>query len=181
MRKSLTTSLSMASVLFAFSVAQAGDVKVAGVHLCCGQCVKIVGKTLKGVKGVTDVVCDRTAKPKTVSFTAADDKAAKAGVAALAKAGFHGAAAHGDKKLAFPKSGAKKGAKADAVTLNGVHLCCGQCVKAIGKLFKEFDGVSSVKCDRKGRTVVLIGSDIDVSAAVAALNKTGFHGTIKKK
>jgi hypothetical protein len=41
--------------------------------------------------------------------------------------------------------------------------------------------VSDVKCDRKARTVKLTGDGIDVSAVVAALNKAGFHGTIKKK
>ena len=94
--------------------------------------------------------------------------------------GFHGAAAHGDKKLAFPASGAKKGDKADVVTLKGVHLCCGNCVKIIAATYKGFDGVT-VACYRKARTVSLTGSGIDVVKAVAALNKAGFHGTIAKK
>lgn len=160
------------------SVAQAGEVTVKGVHLCCGQCVKAVGSALGEVDGISGAACDRDAK--TVSFQAAGADAAKAGVKALAKAGFHGKAAHGDKKIAFPKSGAKKGEKADSVTVTGVHLCCGQCVKGVAKALEGVDGKSGAKCDREARTVTVTGSGIEVLAIVKALNKAGFHGTVKK-
>jgi len=50
------------------------------VHLCCGQCVKAVAGILNdaGVKGA----CDQ--KAKTVTITAADDKAAQKALDALA-------------------------------------------------------------------------------------------------
>ena len=58
------------------------------------------------MSGVSGVKVDRGAK--SITFTAADDKGAEAGIKALAKGGFYGSAKHGDKKLSFPDSGAKK-------------------------------------------------------------------------
>ena len=160
------------------SGARAAEVAVKGVHLCCGMCVKSVAKALGDVKGVSGAACDR--KAKTVTFAAVDGKAAKAGIGALAKAGFHGAASHGDKKVKFPASGAKKGAKTESLTLNSVHLCCGGCVKIVGTALAKAAGDAKVACDTKAKTVTVTGKGIDVNAIVAALNKAGFHGSLKK-
>jgi copper chaperone CopZ len=175
--KTIRLTAAVAMVLMLTAAANAGQVTVKGVHLCCGQCVNDVNDILGDVAGVSNVASDRDSK--TVSFTAADEKAAKAGVDALAKGGFHGAAAHGDKEIAFPDSGAKKGAKADTVTISGVHLCCGACVNAVKKILEGVDGASTIDIDRNAKTVKLTGSGIDVSNAVATLNKGGFHGTVK--
>jgi periplasmic mercuric ion binding protein len=63
------------------------------------------------------------------------------------------------------------------VELKGTHLCCGQCVKAVGDILKKIDGVSG-KCDQKAGTVTITAKD-DESAqkAVDALAAGGFHGT----
>jgi len=177
MRK--TVALSGLVLLFLVSTTQAADVKVKGAHLCCGQCVKAVGKALGNVKGVSGAKCDRNAK--TITFDAANPKAAKAGINALAKAGFFGKATVGGKKASFPPSGAKKGQKADKVVLQSVHLCCGGCIKAVGKATKNVKGADSVKCDRKKSTVTLTGEGISVEQAVAALNKAGFYARVGKK
>jgi copper chaperone CopZ len=150
---------------------------VKGVHLCCPSCVSAVDEALGGVQGVSNVAADRDSK--LVTFTAADAKAAQAGVNALAQAGFHGAASHGKDAVPFPASGAKPGDKADAVTLAGVHLCCGACVTDAQKALADLDGVSVIDIDRNAATIKLSGSEIDVPAAVKALNAGGFHATIK--
>lgn len=159
----------------------AGDVKVEKTHLCCGACVKGVAQALDGVEGVSGVACDRDTK--VVTFAAADEKAAQAGVDALGKAGYHGDAKHGDKKVEFPSSGAKKDQKANRIVLTGVHLCCGACVKAVATAIDEaeIEGVEGKACDRKKKTVTVEGNDVDVLAVVKALNKAGFHGTLEKK
>lgn len=176
MNKAIKTSLAMFALLVTVSTVQAGDVTVKGVHLCCGACVKGVAKALGGVDGVSDASCDRPGK--TVTFAAANDKAAQAGIDALAKAGFHGTATHGDKKVAFPASGVKKGAKADEVTFTNVHLCCGGCVNGAKKALADI--ATNFSADRGSNSVTLKGSDIDVAAAAAALNEAGFHATVKK-
>lgn len=165
-------------VLALSATASAGKVEVKGVHICCGQCVKLVDKALTGVAGVTNGKGDMAAK--IVTFDAAADKAAEAGIKALADGGFHGAARHGDKDLAFPASGAKQDGKASSINLGSVHLCCGQCVTAVNKAVKAVDGVSDVAADREKFTVTVSGTNVSVAAVVKALNDAGFHAIVKE-
>lgn len=173
--------IAIASLLFVVTsanVSEAARVTVKGVHLCCGACVAGVDEALGDLEGVSNVAADRNSK--TVTFTAADDKAAQNGINALAKAGFHGSAVHGEKKINFPASGAKKGEKASKITLTGLHLCCGACVTGAQKALEDVKGATTIEFDRKTKEARIIGKDIDVTAAVAALNKGGYHGTLKR-
>lgn len=67
------------------------------------------------------------------------------------------------------------------VELKGTHLCCGQCVKAVGEILKKVEGVTGV-CDQKAGTVTITAKD-DAAAqkALDALTEGGFHGTIDSK
>jgi|SRR5579871_3111682 len=156
---------------------QASDLAVKGVHLCCGQCVSLAKEALTGIDGVSDVNVDRSAK--SITLKAADEKAAKAAIEKLADAGFHGAATLDTKEIAFPESGAKKGDKAKTVVISGVHLCCPACVEGVKTALKDREDIKDQQFDRTARTVTLTGSDVDIVAAIAALNKAGFHGIIK--
>lgn len=178
--KLLSIAAAAALLLPAFgAVAQAGSVNVKGVHLCCGACVRDAGDALDGIKGVTDVVANRDAK--IVTFKAADDAAAQAGVKALAEAGFHGKATHGDKPLPLPPAGKyKKTDVAPKVVFTGVHLCCGGCVNGAREALEDVKGAKQIDIDRTGSQVTISGDEINVAEAVAALNAGGFHGTIKK-
>lgn len=62
------------------------------------------------------------------------------------------------------------------VELKGTHLCCGQCVRAVGDILKGVEGVTG-KCDQKAGTVTITAKD-DAAAqkAVDALAAGGFHG-----
>lgn len=173
MIRSLALCVGLAIALVGSAV-WAAEVKITNVHVCCGACVKAVNATLKDVAGVSN---SKAADDGTVSFDAADEKAAAAGIAALAKAGFHGNAKSGDKALEFPAVVIEKGAKADAVTIAGLHLCCGQCYKATDAALKDLGTVTS---DKQAKTVTVTGKGIDVAAVIAALNKAGFHGTVAK-
>src|SRR5262249_20074192 len=103
--------LSAAGMLGAAALAET-KVEVKDVHLCCGACVKGVGKALKGVDGVKGV-CDRDAK--TVTITATNETTAQKAIDALAAAGFHGRP--DTKAVRFPRdSGATKG-KVTSLTL----------------------------------------------------------------
>ncbi len=165
-------ALSVAASLVFSGVLSAAEVKISGVHICCGACVKAVTASLKDVAGVTKAGAEEDG---TVTFDAADEKAAAAGIAALAKAGFHGAAKSGGKELAFPAVTVKE-AKADSVTLTGIHLCCGGCYTAANDALK---GIGAVTSDKKAKTVTVTGKGLDVAAILAALNKAGFHGEVK--
>jgi copper chaperone CopZ len=157
----------------------AGQVTVKGVHLCCGRCAADVATALKDVPGVSAVAADRNSK--VVTFAVTDAKAARAGVDALAKAGVGGEATHGEKALAFPDNGAKAGTKADRVTFQGVHLCCGGCVNGAKKAVQGVKGAEKIEVDRQAQTVVLIGSGIDVGEAAKALAAGGYYGKVEGK
>ncbi len=176
--KSTSFLTAVAALAFLNVAARAGEVKIDGVHICCGQCVNIAQKTLKDVAGVSDAKASKDSG--TITLTAADDKAAAAAIDALAKAGFRGNAKHGDKVLDFPGSNADKGAKADAITITGVHLCCPACYGAAEKALKSVDGVTAVASDKKTKTLEVTGKGVDVNAALAALFAAGFQASVKK-
>lgn len=125
----------LAVVALMASNASADKVEVKGPHICCAQCVNVVGKILGGVDGVSEVNAD--AKTKTVTFTAKDAVTAKAGINALIKAGFNGQATSDGKEVKIELPAVAKGDKVDSVTVKDVHVCCGACQSAINKLFKD--------------------------------------------
>src|SRR5262245_33441748 len=67
------------------------------------------------------------------------------------------------------------------VVLKETHLCCGQCVRAVGDILKKVDGVTG-KCDQKAMTVTITAKD-DAAAqkALDALAAGGFHGKTDSK
>ena len=152
-------------------------VEVKGPHICCKQCIKVVGGILGKVDGVSDAKCDITAK--TVTFTAKDDATAKAAVKALFDGGFFGTAAADGKEVKVDAPAPKKGDKADKVAVADVHVCCGQCQNAIKKLFKD---ATVTFTDPKGpqRTVRIEGTGLDSGEVIDALRKAGFNGTVAK-
>jgi copper chaperone CopZ len=149
-------------------------VQLKGVHLCCDACVDAVGKTLKGVDGVTGE-CDT--KLKTVTITAPDDKTAQKALDALAAAGFHGET--GNKNLAMKDDSGAAAGKVKTLTVTGVHNCCKACCKAIKETLKKVDGVAEDTAKPKVDTFDVTG-DFDAAALVKALNDAGFHVKVKK-
>jgi copper chaperone CopZ len=154
--------------------ARADKVEVKGPHICCKQCINIAEGLLKKVDGVSDAKAD--VKSKTVTFTAADEKAAKAGVQALIEGGFFGTATCDGKALTFDVP--KGEGKATAVVVEKVHVCCGQCQKAITNLFK--DAKVSYEGPSPQRTVRIEAADLDRAAVIETLRKAGFNGTLAK-
>src|SRR5690606_810075 len=96
--------LSLAGLLGAAALADT-EVKLKGVHLCCGACVKAVGKALSGLDGVK-AQCDRDAEE--VTITATDAAGARKALDALAAAGFHGETGNAELSIK-DDSGAPKG------------------------------------------------------------------------
>jgi len=169
-----------ATVLVGVSFAQtrADDVVLKGTHLCCDMCVSNVGKTLKGVDGVTGAKCDKD--KKTVSFTAKDEKVAAAALKALAAAGFFGTATKDDKEFKIDVPEVKKGTKADTVTVTDVHVCCGNCKDGIAKALKDLKVEVEYDGDTAMKTLKVTGKDLDGATVLEALRKGGYNGTIGK-
>jgi copper chaperone CopZ len=156
--------------------ALADKVVVKGPHICCAQCVRIAEGLLNKVEGVSEAKADIATK--TVSFTATDEKAVKAGVHALVDGGFFGVATSDGKEveIAVPRPGGKS----LTVVVTKVHVCCNGCEKAITQLFPfskvSFEGPGPqrmVRIDGPG----CIGQD----ATLITLRRAGFSGTLAKE
>ncbi len=64
------------------------------------------------------------------------------------------------------------------VTISGTHLCCGQCVTAVGDTLKDLSGVKG-ECNQKERTIVLTAESTETAQkAVDALAAAGFYGKL---
>ena len=177
MRKFLGATV--ATIAFAglgLGQARADKVELKGTHLCCPQCVKSVKETLGKVDGVADAAGDT--KAGTVTFTAKDEKAAAAGIKALVEAGFFGTATKDGKDLKVEGAEVKKGTKADTVTVNDVHVCCGQCKKGVAAALKDLK--VSYTGDGVMKSVKVEGKELDAADIIEALRKAGFNGTVAK-
>jgi copper chaperone CopZ len=168
----------LAGLIAVLSASQsfADSVEVKGPHICCPQCVNVAKGLLAKVEGVSEAAAD--AKTKTVTFTAKDAAATKAGIAALIKGGFSGAATSDGKEFKVDLPVVEKGDKVAAVVVKDVHVCCGQCQSAVKAAFKG----AKVTFEGKGpqRTVRIEGDDLYPGTVVEALRKAGFNGTPEK-
>jgi copper chaperone CopZ len=175
MRKLLATICTVLAASILYAADGGTKVEVKGPHICCPQCVKVVGQILKKVDGVSDVKADR--ESKTVTFTAKDDNAAKAGFVALIEGGFYGKATADGKELKSGLTAYKKGTKADVITVKDVHVCCGACQKAITAIFTD----AKVSYTGKGpqKTVRIEGKDLEAAQVIRSLHKTGFGGHVE--
>jgi len=64
----------------------------------------------------------------------------------------------------------------ETVTLKGVHLCCGGCLKGVGGAAKKAG--ATAKCDKAAGTVTITAADAaGAQKAVDAVAKAGYYGT----
>ena len=165
------TMVASLTILFLLVVgsAWADEIKISGVHNCCGACCKAIHEALGKVEGVSDV----TAEPKKPDFTfqATDTKVARRAIGAVARAGFYGQV--DDDKLTFPKRSGVKPGKVTRLSLVGLHNCCPGCCKAAKDAIAKVKGVEADTLKPKSRKFVVEG-DFDGAALVKALNDAGF-------
>ena len=167
--------LSVVALFAVVGFAAASNVEVKGPHICCKQCVNVVGKILEKVEGVSNVNAD--VKSRTVTFTAKDSAAAKAGFKALVDGGFFGTATEDGKAIALDVATPAKAKAQDVVVVKDVHVCCGLCQKAVNGIFK--DAKVSYEGTGAQRTVRIEGANLEPAAVIQALRKGGFNGKIE--
>ncbi|MBA4066944.1 MAG: hypothetical protein C0501_25200 [Isosphaera sp.] len=159
------------------STAAETKVEVKSVHMCCDGCAEEVAAVLGKVEGVAGVSADK--KTTTVTFTAADAKAAQKALDALAAAGFHGDPGK-DKGYAFKDDSGVKPGTVKTLTVTGFHNSCGGCVKSLREAVKDVKGVDGVAAKAKVSTAEVTG-EFDAAELVKALNKAGFHVKVEEK
>ncbi len=163
MHRSIRFVMTAAGLLLASAV-YAADVKVTGVHNCCGGCAAAINHTLQEA-GATNIKVEKGE----VSFSA--DEPAKA-IHALYAAGYagkvEGARQPGTRRLAETKGKSLK--------FEGIHACCGACVAAINKAVAPL-GKTDVKAKATSFTIT---SDQEMGAdqVVQALRDAGFNARL---
>lgn len=169
--------LTFATVLIttvAYSAFAESSVKLSGVHLCCGSCVKGADKAVSTVTGATSAT-DKDAG--TVTIKGSDTATVQKAVDALIAAGYFGTSSDAEIKVKA-KSGAKK-AKVQTLKLAGVHLCCTKCVTAVNDTVSKVTGVKA-NTATKGAESFEVTGDFSPKEVVSALNKVGLTGQVAK-
>src|SRR5436190_23776405 len=131
-------SISLAILLACSFIANAADTsaKISGVHLCCKSCVTGVEKA---VQTVPDAKAEVDKDAGTVTLSGPDRATVQKAADAMVKAGYFGASSEPGIKM--DASTGAKDAKVQKLQVNGVHLCCPKCVKAVDTALKSVDGV----------------------------------------
>jgi len=165
--------LSIVAVFALAAVSQADvTVKISDVHLCCGSCIKGAQKAVDAVDGAKATI-DKDAR--TIEFTAPDTATAQKVADSLTKAGFFGTTT--DSSIKIDASTGAKGAKVQTLTIKGVHLCCGKCVKAVHEAVTGVSGVTA-ETAAKGAESFTVTGDFSDSDIFAALQKAGLTGKV---
>lgn len=168
----LFQTIAIVAVMVGFvGAAQAEDITLSGVHLCCKGCAKGVGEAAKSA-GVS-ASCDLDAG--TVTLKGVDKKSGMKAMAALAKAGYHGKSSNKD--LAMELAKAPKG-KVSSLKVTGFHNCCGKCEKAITSAVAKVKG-AKLNLEKKAKTFTVTG-DFNARQVLMQLAKNGMHGTVVK-
>jgi copper chaperone CopZ len=158
----------------ALSLSAAETVRLSKVHLCCNACVRGVEKAVAGIAGVTAVV-DK--EGGVVALQGEDAATVQKGIDTLVNAGYFGVSDHASLK---PKAstGAPAG-KVQKLTIEGVHLCCGSCVKAVNGALTKVKGVKAHTAEKNAKTFEVTG-DFVAADVLAALHKAGLSGRVAK-
>jgi len=167
---SIVTGLSLASLVQAADI----TVTISKVHLCCDKCVKAAEKTVSTVDGAKAVV-DKDAG--TIAVTAPDTATAQKVADALTKDGFFGESS--DASVKIDASTGATGAKVQTLTVQGVHICCPKCVKAVNAALKDVPGVTT-NTAAKGVESFTVSGDFNDADVFTALQKAGFTGKAGK-
>ena len=159
--------------------AQAEDltVKLTGVHLCCKKCVTAAENAVATVDGVK-VKVDQD--DKSIALTGADAATVQKAVDALTKEGFFGKSNDSSVKVRGRSGAARGGAQVASLKIEGVHLCCDKCVKAVNEALKDVAGVKA-NTATKGEKTFQVTGDFKDRDVVAALHKAGLNGKIVKE
>jgi copper chaperone CopZ len=155
--------------------ASAADVTVTltDVHLCCQSCVKGVAKAVADVNGLT-AKADEDAG--TVTLTGPDTATVQKGADALVAAGFFGKSS--DPSVKVNSDTGAKNQKVQSIKIEGLHLCCGKCVKAVNEVLATVPGVTGNTAAKGAKSFEVTG-DFNDKDVFDALQKAGLTGQEK--
>lgn len=161
------------ALLFVFGSHAAETVRLSNVHLCCNACVKGVEKAVSGASGVTTVV-DK--EGGVVALRAEDGATVQKGIDALVKAGYFGTSDHATLK---PTAASVPAGKVQSLSVEGVHLCCNSCVKAVNTAVTKVKGVKAHTAEKNAKTFQVTG-EFEAAEVFKALEKSGLSARMGK-
>jgi len=171
--KKIFTTLAMALALtLSVRAADATDT-LSDVHICCGSCVKAIGKIAATVPNLT-ATADEDAG--TIVLTAPDTATIQKGADALTAAGFFGKSS--DPAIKIDATTGAKNQMMQSMTIANLHLCCGKCVKAVNEILSGVPGVTGNTAAKGAKTFEVTGNFNDKDV-FDALQKGGLTGQEK--
>src|SRR5215467_8267891 len=108
--------------------------KISDVHLCCKGCVNGVEKAVGEVDGAKAAI---DADAGTVTLSGPDAATVQKAADAMVKAGYFGKS---DGSAKLDSSTGAVGQNVKTLKIEGAHLCCGKCVKAVDRAVKAVPG-----------------------------------------
>ena len=173
-----TLYLTLAGVAaLAFSVASSraeASAKITDVHLCCKSCVTGVEKAIAEVPEAKATVDQENS---TVTLTGPDAATVHKAATALVKAGYFGKSADPSLKLDGETGAQSK--TVQTMKIEGVHLCCPKCVKAVDKAVKSVPGVKEQTATKGAKSFDVTG-DFNEKDVMTALHEAGLTGKVAK-
>ena len=170
----LTLALSLFTATHALTAAE--TLVIDGVHNCCKSCENGIRKAVESVRGASLSASTKTSA--TIDVKTKNDS--KKVMEALMDAGYYGTIAGASGASETSKSAASAmPQKLVSATVTGVHLCCGKCVTAAKAALADVPGITENTVANKAKSFTVKGSFTEAEL-VAALNKQGLHGTVKK-
>jgi copper chaperone CopZ len=171
--KSILLSIVTALAFVQFTQAADVTVKISDVHLCCGTCLAGVTNAVSGIDGVTATPDKET---KVVEITGPNTAAVQKAADALIQAGYFGVSS--DPSIKIDASTGAKGVKVQSLKVEGVHLCCPKCVKAVNAALMDVPGVTGNTAEKNAKVFIVTGdfNDADVFAALQKIGLTGKVG-----
>src|SRR5579859_672540 len=148
-------------------------VTITDVHICCGSCVKGVDKAVADVTGLT-AKADEDAG--TVTLTGPDTATVQKGADALTAAGFFGKSS--DASIKINADTGAKNQTVQSIKIEGLHLCCGKCVKAVNEILAKVPGVTGNTAAKGAKSFEVTGNFNDKDV-FDALQKGGLTGQEK--
>lgn len=171
--KRVAASVSLVFAVVVSAVAADSQAKITDVHLCCKSCVTGVEKAVGEVAGAKAEVDQEGG---TVTLSGPDAATVQKAADALVGAGYFGKSKDGVK---LDASTGAKGQKVQSLKIEGVHLCCGKCVKAVDHAVKSVAGVKEQTATKGAKSFEVTG-DFNDQEVLAALQKEGLTGKVAK-
>jgi copper chaperone CopZ len=172
--KSVAAVISIAFAVATSALAADSQAKITDVHLCCKSCITGVEKAVGEVVGAKAEV-DQDAG--TVTLSGPDAATVQKAADALIAAGYFGKSK--DSSVKLDASTGAKGQKVQSLKIEGVHLCCGKCVKAVDHAVKSVAGVKEQTATKGAKSFEVTG-DFNDQEVFTALQKEGLTGKVGK-